>query len=49
MCLSALIPRFGGNPDELVCNDLPLEQAGFELLVPSSKRTAVRRARPFLF
>ena len=29
--------------------DSPLEGEGFELHVPPSKRTAVRRARPFVF
>jgi hypothetical protein len=29
--------------------DSPLEEEGFELLVPPSKRTAVRRARPSFF
>jgi hypothetical protein len=29
--------------------DSPLEEAGFELLVPPSKRTAVSRALPSIF
>jgi hypothetical protein len=29
--------------------DSPLEEEGFELLVPPSNRTAVRRARPSFF
>jgi hypothetical protein len=29
--------------------DSPVEEKGFELLVPLSKRTAVRRTRPFFF
>ena len=29
--------------------DSPPEEAGFELRVPASKGTAIRRARPFVF
>jgi hypothetical protein len=39
----------GMHPENRFASDSPLEEEGFELLVPPSKRTAVRRARPLFF